>query len=157
VRYLVRHADAGDKRTWTGPDEDRPLSSTGRREAEGLIAQLAGHPITEIVSSPAVRCRQTVQPLADERRLPVRTDALLAAGADVDRAVDLLLDSNARNVVLCTHRELIAPLLARLRDHGAPISGQVTWPKGSVWAVEAMDGRVTSATFLPPRRTEDSR
>jgi broad specificity phosphatase PhoE len=33
VRYLVRHADAGDKRAWTGPDDDCPLSSTGYREA----------------------------------------------------------------------------------------------------------------------------
>jgi broad specificity phosphatase PhoE len=150
VRYLVRHADAGDKRAWTGSDGDRPLSSTGRREAEGLIAQLAGRPITEIISSPAVRCLQTVLPLADERGLPVRTDALLAVDADVGRAVDLLLDSNTGDVVLCTHRELIAPLLARLRDGGAPISDQVTLPKGSVWQLEADDGAITNATYLPP-------
>lgn len=150
MHYLVRHADAGDKRAWTGPDDDRPLSSTGRREAEGLIAQLAGCPITEILSSPAVRCQQTVQPLADQRRLLVRADASLAVDADLDRAVDLLLGNNAGDVVLCTHRELIAPLLARLRDHGAPISDQVTWPTGSVWLLEADDGAITNATYLPP-------
>lgn len=152
MRYLVRHADAGDKRKWTGPDDERPLSDVGRREAEGLVAQLAGRPIAQILSSPAARCRQTVQPLADQRRLAVRTDAALAVDADVDRAVELLLDGNTDGVVLCTHRELIAPLLARLREHGAPVNDQVTWLKGSVWLLETADGAITNATYLPPVR-----
>jgi phosphohistidine phosphatase SixA len=29
---VVRHADAGDKRTWKGPDSLRPLSPTGHRQ-----------------------------------------------------------------------------------------------------------------------------
>jgi phosphohistidine phosphatase SixA len=29
---VVRHADAGDKRTWSGPDALRPLSPTGHRQ-----------------------------------------------------------------------------------------------------------------------------
>jgi broad specificity phosphatase PhoE len=157
MRYLVRHADAGDKRAWTGHDDDRPLSNAGHREAAGLVAQLAGHSIAEIVSSPAVRCLQTVQPLAERRRLAIRTDAALTVDADVDLAVALLLYPRADDVVLCTHGELIGPMLDRLRGLGAPIGDGATWPKGSVWALEAVDGRVTTATFLPPRQTEDPR
>jgi broad specificity phosphatase PhoE len=157
MRYLVRHADAGDKHAWTGPDDDRPLSNAGRREAEGLVAQLAGYSIAEIVSSPAVRCLQTVRPLAEWRHLAIRTDATLTVDADVDLAVALLLYPRADDVVLCTHGELIRPLLGRLRGLGAPIGAGATWPKGSVWALEAVDGQVTTATFLPPRRTEDPR
>lgn len=157
MRYLVRHADAGNKREWTGPDDDRPLSDAGYREAEGLIAQLASHPIARIMSSPAVRCRQTVQPLAEQRHLAIRTDAALAVDGDVDRAAALLLDSQADDVVLCTHGELIRPLLGRLRELGAPLGDQVSWPKGSVWLVEAVDGAITKATFLPPRQLDDLR
>jgi phosphohistidine phosphatase SixA len=29
MRVLVRHADAGDKRDWTGTDAERPLSTEG--------------------------------------------------------------------------------------------------------------------------------
>ena len=155
MRYLVRHADAGDKRAWTGPDDDRPLSSTGRREAEGLIAQLAAYPIAEIVSSPAARCWQTVQPLAEQRHLPVRTDAVLGVNADLDEAVVLLLEPRADDVVLCTHGELIGPLLDRLRDLGAPFSGELTWPKGSVWLLDSVDGVVTRATYLAPRLLDE--
>lgn len=36
---VVRHADAGDKRTSRGPDELRPLSPTGHRQAEGLVVR----------------------------------------------------------------------------------------------------------------------
>jgi broad specificity phosphatase PhoE len=155
VRYLVRHADAGDKRAWTGPDDDRPLSSTGHREAEGLAALLASFPVSEIVSSPAVRCWQTVQPLAEQRRLAVRTDGALAADAEVDRAVALVLDTLAVDMVLCTHGELIGPVIGRLRELGAPIGDDVGWPKGSVWLLESADGAITRATYLPPPSVGD--
>jgi broad specificity phosphatase PhoE len=150
MRYLVRHADAGDKREWTGPDDDRPLSSRGRLEAQGLVAQLASYPIAEIVSSPAVRCWQTVEPLARQRRLTVRTDVAVAANADLDSAVALLLESPTDDLVLCTHGELIKPLLGRLRELGAPLRGQLVWPKSSVWLLETADGAVTRAAYLPP-------
>jgi broad specificity phosphatase PhoE len=154
MRYLVRHADAGDKHQWTGPDDDRPLTSRGHVEAEGLVAQLASYSISEIVSSPAVRCWQTVEPLARQRRLAVRTDVALAADADLDRAVALLLESPTDDLVLCTHGELIRPLLGRLRDLGAPLSGELVWPKSSVWLLETVDGAVTRATYLPPHHID---
>ena len=155
MRYLVRHADAGNKRAWTGPDDDRPLSSDGHREAEGLVALLAGFPISEIVSSPAVRCWQTVQPLAEQRRLAVRTDAALAVDAEIARAVALVMDTGAGDMVLCTHGELIRPTLGRLRELGAPVGDEAASPKGSVWLLEAAAGAVTSATYLPPHRVGD--
>jgi broad specificity phosphatase PhoE len=150
VRYLVRHADAGDKRAWTGPDDDRPLSGLGRREAHGLVDLLAGYRIGEIVSSPAVRCVQTVQPLADQHRLEVRVDGALGVEADLDLPMALLLAPDRDSVVLCTHGELIKPLLARLRDLGAPIGERVRAPKGSVWLLDSVNGSVSRASYLPP-------
>ena len=32
---LVRHARAGSRKDWDGPDEKRPLSKKGRRQADG--------------------------------------------------------------------------------------------------------------------------
>jgi broad specificity phosphatase PhoE len=152
VRYLVRHADAGEKRLWNGPDDDRPLSSAGHRQAEGLVALLADRPISEILSSPALRCWQTVQPLAERRRLPVRADVALAVEAEVDRAGDQVVDTSADDVVLCSHGELIRPLLGRLRELGAPISDEEALPKGSVLLLEVDDGVVAGATYLPPHQ-----
>jgi broad specificity phosphatase PhoE len=149
VRYLVRHGDAGNKRQWTGPDYARPLSATGRLEAGALVDLLATFPIDRILSSPALRCRQTVEPLAGKRGMPVVSDPLLAVDAAPDRAVELLLAGDD-DVIWCTHGELIRPLLARLRDRGAPIGEAATWPKGSVWVLETAGDAITGATYLPP-------
>jgi 8-oxo-dGTP diphosphatase len=151
VRYLVRHADAGDKREWNGADDQRPLSDTGRHEADGLVDLLAACPIDRILSSPAVRCVQSVEPLARQRGLEIHTDPTLAVDADPDRAVELLLAGDD-DVVWCTHGELIRPLLARLHDRGAPIGDGATWPKGSVWVLETAGGAITGASYLPPVR-----
>jgi broad specificity phosphatase PhoE len=90
--YLVRHAHAGDKRAWTGPDRLRPLSAPGRREAHGVLVQLRDYPITRILSRPAVRCLQTVEPLARRRGLPVEAAEVLGVDADPATLVALLLD-----------------------------------------------------------------
>ena len=68
---VVRHAEAGDKSTWTGPDTLRPLSPSGHLQAEGLVVRLEDYPIERILCSPTLRCRQTVQPLARDRMLEI--------------------------------------------------------------------------------------
>jgi broad specificity phosphatase PhoE len=55
-------------------------------------------------------------------------------------------------VVLCSHGELIRPLLGRLRELGAPISDEEALPKGSVLLLEVDDGVVAGATYLPPHQ-----
>jgi 2,3-bisphosphoglycerate-dependent phosphoglycerate mutase len=70
VLDLVRHAHA----VWT-PDEQRPLSPRGRRDAERLAGVLASCPIDAIYASPYRRARETVAPLARRLGLPVRVEA----------------------------------------------------------------------------------
>jgi len=62
--YLLRHA----KSDWsdpTLPDEMRPLSKRGRRDAQLLASFLESAPIRPslILCSPAMRTRQTLEPL----------------------------------------------------------------------------------------------
>jgi len=67
--YLVRHAKAGSRSAWSGPDDLRPLTKTGRRQADALGDLLAERRVTRVVSSPSVRCRQTVEPLETRAEL----------------------------------------------------------------------------------------
>ena len=90
--YLVRHAHAGQKHTWSGPGSRRPLSIPGEQEAAGLLIQLDQEPITRIISSPALRCQQTVWPLARHRRLAVELDRRLDADASAAQAAAMLLE-----------------------------------------------------------------
>ena len=88
--YLVRHAHAGKKANWTGPDQARPLSAQGRKEALGLIDRLGGRPLGRVVSSPAERCLQTVQPLAGRLGRPVEPDEALGVEGTAAGVLDLL-------------------------------------------------------------------
>ena len=150
--YLVRHGHAGDKGAWQGPDSLRPLSAAGRQEAHGLLTQLRDYPIGRILSSPAVRCQQTVEPLAERRGLRVGTADALGVDADPAGLVALLLDPAASETVLCSHGELIGEALTRLL--GQDVDGLV-WPKGSTWALTVQDGQVRHRHHLPPLRLQD--
>jgi broad specificity phosphatase PhoE len=152
--YLVRHAHAGDKRAWQGPDSLRPLSAAGRQEAHGLLTQLRDYRISRILSGSAVRCLETVQPLAERRGLRLETADALGVDADSTGLVALLLDPAATEMVLCSHGELIGEALTRLLGHDLDGDG-VVWPKGSTWALQVQDGQVQHRHYLPPLRLHD--
>src|SRR5204863_6334608 len=74
IVLLVRHADAESRDGWEAPDVLRPLTAKGRRQARGLVAALGDRwPIGQLVSSPSLRCLETLTPLASilERDLGV--------------------------------------------------------------------------------------
>ena len=109
---LIRHAFAGHKRNWAGPDINRPLDERGLRLVHGLTTLLLRYKVGQIVSSPALRCRQTVHPLAERVDLTVETSAALGAADTVN---GIICQSSAHpafnDAVVCTHDELLQPLL----------------------------------------------
>jgi phosphohistidine phosphatase SixA len=147
---LVRHADAGDKSTWTGPDELRPLSPSGRRQAEGLVVRLEDYPVERILCSPTLRCSQTVQPLARDRLLRIETIPALAVGATPAELLALFWDLELRNSVLCTHGEGIGLLLTQLIAGALVTEDPLDWPKGSTWLLERTGGGQVRGRFLAP-------
>jgi phosphohistidine phosphatase SixA len=71
VVLLVRHASAGDRYEWEGDDRLRALDERGRRQASELVELLEQYEITRLLSSPFLRCIQTVGPLAQARRVDI--------------------------------------------------------------------------------------
>ena len=61
---LLRHAKAVERKDWIGDDGDRPLSHYGVLQSKRLIANLVPYQVSEIHSSTAVRCYETINPLA---------------------------------------------------------------------------------------------
>ena len=59
--YLIRHADAGDRRQWDGDDAERPLTELGRTQARALGAAFQARDIAldAILTSPLTRTVQT--------------------------------------------------------------------------------------------------
>ncbi|MGI5220127.1 histidine phosphatase family protein [Nocardia sp. CA-290969] len=74
---LVRHARSVPP-TPAGPgDYRRPLTELGMTQATGLADCLAGLGPSAIVSSPYLRARQTLEPVAGLLGLPIQTDERL--------------------------------------------------------------------------------
>jgi len=148
---VVRHADAGDKLGWKGPDVLRPLSPAGRRQAEGLVVRMEDYPVERILCSPTVRCRQTVEPLARDRFLQVEPVAALGVEAGRSQVLTLFWDPKLRNAVLCTHGETIGLLFAELSANGLVVNDPLQWPKGSAWLLERThDRRRARGRYLAP-------
>ncbi len=149
--YVVRHADAGDRSAWRGPDERRLLSKKGVRQAERLAETLAGKDVHRILSSPYARCVQTVAPLAERLGLTVESHDALAEGASEAEVVELVRKMAAENPVLCTHGDVIPNLLDSLaRRDGLRLPPRYPCAKGSVWVLEQdADGRFVAGTYLP--------
>ena len=93
--HLLRHADAGDPGAWEGPDEIRPLSPKGQRQAERLAALLAGGGFAPdaILSSPMTRARETAEIVAAALGRPVRIDPRLAGPLELATVEAILADA----------------------------------------------------------------
>lgn len=151
VAYLIRHAKAGDRSAWEQADELRPLTAAGRRQAEGIGEQFASEPIGRVLSSPAVRCVQTIQALADRLGVVVEEDSSLMEGAGPDGASRLVLSATPGSAVaLCSHGDVIWELLADLEVAGVPLMRGLPAKKGSIWVLTVADGAVVAGTYVPP-------
>jgi 8-oxo-dGTP diphosphatase len=129
--FLVRHATAGKRSKWQGDDRLRPLDERGRRQAEKLVEQLRDARFDNILSSPYVRCVQTVEPLAEERGLPVETDEALAEGRGAEAALALFRRTGS-DLVACAHGDLVEELLGEKRRKGSTTLLEIAPERGLV-------------------------
>jgi 8-oxo-dGTP diphosphatase len=127
----------------------RPLTKSGRRQAEALADMLDREPIDKILSSGYLRCMQTVEPLATRRKLPVEPVKELEEGAGGESVLRLIQKFRGRNVVMCTHGDVVEELLEHLIAQGLVQRARANMEKGSTWVLEENDGKVTGAKYLP--------
>jgi exopolyphosphatase/guanosine-5'-triphosphate,3'-diphosphate pyrophosphatase len=149
--YLIRNGRAVPRDEWKGEELLRPLGERGEAEARAIAEHLADAGITRVVAAPELRCQQTVEPLARAARRSVHADERLAAGTEVEKALEVLPSFESGPVALCTHAETILGLLrffelgeAEARD------GRVPCRKGSIWVLQGFGRTPTSASYLEP-------
>ena len=121
-------------------------------EVEGAVTQLVGREdlahhaegvgllgVDRIASSPYVRCRDSVVPLARALDLEIEERDELAEGAVADELWSLVAELAPTTAVLCTHGDILGLLLGEEPE------------KGSTWLVDVEDGRgLARRTYLPP-------
>jgi phosphohistidine phosphatase len=95
--HFLRHADAGDPLQWMGPDEDRPLSPKGERQADRAARHLEaiGVEPDAIISSPLLRAFQTAEAVAKRLGGEVVISDRLAGGLDVGSLAELLEEADS--------------------------------------------------------------
>lgn len=126
---VLRHAKALPREEWDGPEAERPLHARGHEQAKAIVGALAAFGPKRLISSPATRCVQSVQPLAEALGRTVRDAPLISQDAWDEDAADprTVVGKRVRArkaAVLVSHR----PLLPKILEEIALATGTV---KGS--------------------------
>lgn len=149
IVYLVRHATAGSRGEWDGDDALRPLSPKGRLQADALADRFAPLGIERLLSSPAIRCRQSLEPLADRITATVEEARELAEGAPPAPAL-ALITALAVDTALCAHGDLIPWLVEHLAAEGMRVEDPQHCQKAGTWTLERDNGRFVVGHYTPP-------
>jgi 8-oxo-dGTP diphosphatase len=148
--YLVRHAKAGFRSRWEDDDRLRPVSKAGQLQARRFVDVLDRMHFERIVSSPYVRCIESVAPIASVRGLAIEVSDALAEGAPVEDALTLVRKHAHGGAVLCSHGDVIQNLLEQVAKNGVDLGPKPAFPKGSTWVLDTDGhGDVTAARYLP--------
>jgi phosphohistidine phosphatase len=153
--YLIRHAEAEElEPDDTRDDSERPLTDNGEKQCVALAAALRARNVVldQVVSSPLLRTRQTVEGMLENWPAPAPeqlTCNALAPGGRAKKITRFLLGLNGENVALIGHMpdlaeyagwligakkvqlELAKAGVAFLRFDGSPDKGEGTL----VWIV----------------------
>ena len=112
----VRHGKAVPPQTWDGTDASRPLMQRGVDQAESIAAAIAAYGPEKIISSTAIRCRTTLDPLSRLTQLTVKETAQISQDAYEHDRPDLAGFVRKRlrkqkTVVLCSHGPVLPEIV----------------------------------------------
>jgi 8-oxo-(d)GTP phosphatase len=174
---LLRHAKAQGKSDWAGEDTDRPLDDTGAHAAKALAELLACFaPRALVVSSPAVRCTETIRPYALRFCGEVRSEESLyirePLATDPAHLRSLIAGAVAAGepTVLCAHREnmpalqeaalaVLAPAPGTTEPAAAAFDLPKEWaealPTAGFWVLNVAPAPAGSSTPEAPEHDPD--
>src|SRR5262249_6558888 len=137
----------------------RPLDGSGRAQAEGLRQALHWFEPTAIRAADLARCVQTVETLAADLGLPVRSEPALceeAYGKDPAAALERVQAAAAAGgvTVLCSQGGVIPELVGTLAERdrvalGRRSGSKIPARKASTWALSFVDSRLVAADYHP--------
>jgi 8-oxo-dGTP diphosphatase len=147
VVVLLRHASAGQRGSWPGPDRARPLDAIGLAQASALARVLALFGPVRLVSAAPRRCVATLSPLASRLALPVEVAPVFNEDGEPGPAAERIRALAAAKVstVVCSQRGLIPATLGLLRGDGE----RLATAKGAGWVLPFAGDRLLAPQPLP--------
>jgi 8-oxo-(d)GTP phosphatase len=157
--FLVRHAQAGSRQEFQGPDDTiRPLTGRGRHQAAdiaGIVKDMAAGLPTTVLTSPYRRCIETIAPFSAAIAQPYVIDERLAEGPTEPacvfvREVAPLLQTQA--IVLCSHGDILPKILETLHyEDDLDLGSEPRVQKASIWMLDTdADFRFDRAVYFKP-------
>jgi len=116
---LLRHAKALKRTDWDGDDGDRPLEHRGQLQAKRLLPIYLPYGISEVHTSDALRCIETIDLMARLiEKTPIFSADLSEYGYAKDKEAPLdyvqdLMDRGAP-AIICSHNPIIPKLVKKL-------------------------------------------
>ena len=116
---LLRHGRAVPPASWDGPDATRPLLHRGLEQSGAVAPAIAAWAPQKLMSSTAVRCLATIEPLAAITGLAVKQSAGISQDAYEDgtaRVRRIVRKRLAAKVatVLCSHGPVIPEIIEEM-------------------------------------------
>lgn len=116
---VARHGKATAHEDWDGIDSLRPLVARGMEQARDIAGGLAAFGPLSIISSPAVRCMQTIAPLSYKLGMEIKESAKISQDkwtSEGDRVADFVSTRlrKAEPVVLCSHGPVIPQIVSEI-------------------------------------------
>lgn len=150
---LVRHAKAGKRSRFDGPDALRPLEPAGARQAKELTPNLLAFGASEIHSADPLRCIQTVTPLAEQLNVEINCEPMFseqgydsAKSSARQRFLSLVTDRGVP--VVCSQGGVIPDLTDWLATRSGLTLPPARNRKGSVWALSFVGDRLVAADHM---------
>lgn len=146
--YFVRHAKAGQRSAWEDDDRFRPLSDEGRAQALAIAEFLVPLTPAALLTSPYVRCRQTLEPLAQRTGLSIRDEERIAEDSPLEMSLAALGDA-PDGAVLCSHGDVIPRAIEGLIRRGMVLEPLVRGvKKGAMFELHRVDGDFVRAAYV---------
>lgn len=147
---VVRHATAGRKSRYKGDDRKRPLDKHGRAQAESLVSVLLAFGASDLHAADRVRCRQTLEPLAEELGVGIHDETVLTEEEYAEsrkparqRLVEIAEKSGTR--VICSQGKVIPGLIEWWCERDGVRPDKSRNRKGSTWVLSLSDGKLIAA------------
>ena len=141
---MLRHAKALARDDWQSGDEDRPLDNLGQLQAKRMHAVYQVFGISQIHTSDAVRCYDTVIGLTNTLKIePVITSKLseYTFEKNKDKSLDYALElaeisrSTGETILLCSHNPVLPRMLERVAKKSSVELPESKLKPGDAWVV----------------------